>query len=88
MAALMPRAQLVPAVDPDNLHPDKAVVRPCVGVGSRSTGLAAHCHLGHAGHQLGPRSCQEFARQTVLQILSDRQNTFAPASGYCTGHVA
>lgn len=26
MAWLAPKAQLVPAVDPDNLHPDKAVV--------------------------------------------------------------
>jgi hypothetical protein len=26
MAAMMPRAQLVPVVDPDNLHPDKTVV--------------------------------------------------------------
>lgn len=27
MAWLLPKAQLVPVVDPDNLHPDKAVVR-------------------------------------------------------------
>lgn len=26
MAWLVPKAQMVPAVDPDNLHPDKAVV--------------------------------------------------------------
>ena len=33
MAWLLPRAQLVPVVDPDNLHPDKAVVRGAKGGG-------------------------------------------------------
>jgi hypothetical protein len=33
MAALMPKAQLVPAVDPDNLHPDKAVVSTATRAG-------------------------------------------------------
>jgi hypothetical protein len=42
MAALVPRAQLVPVVDPDDLHPDKAVVSSSKGP---TGGLLVPTHL-------------------------------------------